>query len=74
MAKLIVKGRERKDGKYRITLIFPGAPNAFGGFYPSKTFNKLYTSDQIKELFDKDYETTFEEYMTEKTLKENWSK
>jgi len=40
----------RRDGKYPVTLVFPGAPNMFGGHYPSKTYRKLYTFEKVREL------------------------
>ena len=43
--KIMFRGKRRKDGKYPITLAFMGGANAFGGFYPSKYFNKLVSFD-----------------------------
>ena len=42
-------GKARKDGKYPVKIRYPGAPNAFGGYYPDKYFNKLFTADKIQE-------------------------
>ena len=47
MKSITIKSTKRSDGKYRVTYVYAGAPNAFGGFYPSKTFNKLHTAEQI---------------------------
>ena len=46
MAVLTI-GYRRRDGKWPISLTFLGAPNAFGGFYPSRSFKKLYTALQL---------------------------
>ena len=37
----------RKDGKFKVELIYAGEPNAFGGRYPDTRFNKLKTLEQI---------------------------
>lgn len=47
-AKLTVKGNQRKDGKYRVTYSYPGAPNMFGGFYPTKVLNKIQSVETIR--------------------------
>jgi hypothetical protein len=41
--------RPRRDGKFQVSLFFPGAPNAFGGFYPSRNYRKLYTLERLLE-------------------------
>ena len=41
-------GKQRKDGKYPVRIFYRGEPNAFGGFYPGKVFNKLFTRDKIE--------------------------
>lgn len=46
----ITIGQPRRDGKYPVTLFFPGAPNMFGGHYPGKTYRKLYTLGKVREL------------------------
>ncbi len=46
-------GAPRRDGKYPVTLTFPGGPNMFGGYYPSKIYNKLYTLEKVKEAVEK---------------------
>ena len=43
----------RRDGKYPVTLIFTGAPNMFGGFYPAKVYRKLYSIEKVKETVAK---------------------
>ncbi|RKZ71968.1 MAG: hypothetical protein DRQ48_01910 [Gammaproteobacteria bacterium] len=48
MSKLIVFS-QRKDAKFKVRYLFEGAPNAFGGFYAGKTFNKIKTESQINE-------------------------
>lgn len=40
----------RRDGKYAIVLIYEGAANAFGGFYPGKVFRKVYDLEKIKSI------------------------
>lgn len=40
----------RRDGKYPVTLVFPGPPNMFGGHYPAKIYRKLYTLEKVREL------------------------
>jgi len=50
----ITIGNARADGKIPTRITYGGSPNAFGGFYPSRSYNKLYTQDQINnwlELF-----------------------
>jgi hypothetical protein len=44
-----IKGNQRKDGKYKITMVYQGAPNAFGGFYPSRSYTKIYTPEKVVE-------------------------
>lgn len=39
----------RKDGKFKVELIYAGEPNAFGGRYPDTRFNKLKTLEQIND-------------------------
>ena len=39
----------RKDGKYKVSLYFPGSPNMFGGFYHGKSFTKLYSAARCIE-------------------------
>ena len=39
----------RKDGKFKVEIIYAGEPNAFGGRYPDKRFSKLKTLEQINE-------------------------
>lgn len=48
MQLIIFKG-PRKDGKFNVRFNYEGGPNAFGGFYPGKSFNKLKTKEQINE-------------------------
>jgi hypothetical protein len=48
--KLKLLSTKRKDGKFKISLSFPGSPNAFGGFYYDTLFTKLKTVEQIEEL------------------------
>ena len=57
--RLTVNSTLRRDGKYKVTVAYDGSPNAFGGFYPGKRFNKLYTAAQIKEYIDKFPDATF---------------
>ena len=49
--KLIIN-RPRRDGKFPITLIFPGQPNGFGGHYPDKRYNKLYSQSRLAETIE----------------------
>ena len=39
----------RKDGKFKVEIIYAGEPNAFGGRYPDTRFSKLKTLEQINE-------------------------
>ena len=41
--------RPRRDCKFQAILTFPGAANAFGGYYPAKVYRKLYTLDKLVE-------------------------
>jgi hypothetical protein len=45
--QLIIK-KVRKDGKYPVTYIFAGQPNAFGGLSGGGVFNKILTLDKVK--------------------------
>lgn len=47
--KHITIGKQRRDGKFPVRIAYRGEPNAFGGFYPTKVFNKLFTRDKIEE-------------------------
>lgn len=47
----------RKDGRWPVQFFYPGAPNAFGGFYPGKTINKVLKPDDAMRLADS-YEKT----------------
>ncbi len=44
-----VISNKRKDGKYKVRIVYPGSANAFGGFYPNKVFTKLFTAQQIAD-------------------------
>lgn len=46
--KTVYIGKQRADGKFKVQLIYAGEPNAFGGTYPEKRFNKLKTLEQIQ--------------------------
>lgn len=46
--KSIKIGKIRKDGKFPVRLVYQGAPNMFGGFYPSTEYNKLFTLEDIQ--------------------------
>ena len=46
--KTITIGKERKDGKFPVTYAYKGAPNMFGGFYPTSTYCKLHTLERIQ--------------------------
>lgn len=39
----------RKDGKFKVEIIYAGEPNAFGGRYPDTRFSKLKTLEQIND-------------------------
>lgn len=47
--RLSVNSNIRKDGKYKVTLSFEGAPNAFGGRYPTRVYRKLMNEQAIVE-------------------------
>jgi len=57
MATLIVIGNKRKDGKYKVKYTYDGGPNAFGGFYPGRSYTKIKTVEQIKEDIARDIYT-----------------
>lgn len=40
----------RKDGKFKVEIIYAGEPNAFGGRYPDTRFSKLKTLEQINDF------------------------
>jgi hypothetical protein len=42
--------KQRRDGKYSVTVIFPGGPNMFNGFYPDRVFNKIVSVEKLNEL------------------------
>lgn len=42
--------RPRRDGKFPVRISYRGGANAFGGFYPTKVFNKLYTDHKVQEV------------------------
>jgi len=46
---IVTVGPLRRDGKHPVRYCYCGGPNAFGGYYPPKVFNKLQTADQIRE-------------------------
>ena len=51
--KLQVIGNRRKDGKYKAKIIYPGAPNMFGGRDYPRVFTKLLTAEGlIKHAYD----------------------
>lgn len=41
------KGPQNKAGRWPVTMVYPGGPNAFGGFYPSETLDKLLTTERM---------------------------
>ena len=43
----------RRDGKYPVTIIRPGAPNAFGGYYPSRTEKRILPLEKLREYTSK---------------------
>ncbi len=47
--------RVRKDGKYKVRIHFPGAPNMFGGFECGRSFTKLYSADKCREALAENY-------------------
>lgn len=46
--KRMTIGKKRKDGKYPVRIAYRGGANAFGGFYPDRVFNKLFTRSKIE--------------------------
>jgi len=44
--KIIVK-KIRKDQKFMVTCLLSGGPNGFGGTNFGRSFNKVYTFDQV---------------------------
>lgn len=47
------KGPMRRDGKYPVRIVYPGAPNMFGGYYHDTVYNKLFTAEKCIEYIDK---------------------
>ena len=45
----IIVGKIRRDGKYPVTYIYPGAVNMFGGRDYPRSYKKLHTAEQILE-------------------------
>ncbi len=45
----------RGDGKYKVTLHYPGAPNMFGGFEHGTSYTKLYSADKCRETLVRDH-------------------
>ena len=43
-------GHMRRDGKFPVTFFYPGEPNAFGGYYPSKTRKRLLNEAKARDL------------------------
>ena len=40
----------RRDGKFKVTIIYDGGPNMFGGSYPPKVFRKIVGQSQLDTL------------------------
>jgi len=51
--KLILIGSQRRDGKQKVKIIYPGAPNMFGGHYPPTVFTKLFDPEKVQEYINK---------------------
>jgi len=47
---LTINGPMRRDGKFPVTVSYPGAPNMFGGFEYSRPSNYLWTADKIRDF------------------------
>jgi len=56
MKRIVIQSKVRKDGKHKVTYIYQGAKNMFGGRYPPNIFNKLHTATEIREVIDSMYE------------------
>ena len=56
MKRIVIKSKARKDGKHKVTYIYQGAENMFGGRYPPNIFNKLHTATEIREDIANMYE------------------
>ena len=56
MKRIVIKSKVRKDGKHKVTYIYQGAENMFGGRYPPNIYNKLHTATEIREVIDSMYE------------------
>ena len=54
--RIVIQSKARKDGKHKVTYIYQGAKNMFGGRYPSNIFNKLHTASEIKEVIANMYD------------------
>ena len=55
MSTLTINGPARRDGKFPVTVSFKGAPNMFGGYYPSTHNNHLWDITKIREWASKPY-------------------
>lgn len=51
--KARIIGRQRKDGKYKVSFSFEGGPNGFGGSNFGKTTNKIMTAEAIRESIER---------------------
>ena len=52
MMDIMIVGKKRKDGKYKVKTYFQGAPNMFGGRDHGQCFTSLYTPAKIFELLN----------------------
>jgi len=49
MMDIMIVGKKRKDGKYKVKTYFQGAPNMFGGRDHGKCFTTLETPEKVFE-------------------------
>ena len=52
MMDIMIVGKKRKDGKYKVKTYFQGAPNMFGGRDHGQCFTGLKTPEKVFDLLN----------------------
>ena len=52
MMDIMIVGKKRKDGKYKVKTYFQGAPNMFGGRDHGQCFTGLKTPEKVFALLN----------------------
>ena len=52
MMDIMIVGKKRKDGKYKVKTYFQGAPNMFGGRDHGQCFTGLKTPEKMFDLLN----------------------